>query len=339
MINLRYHIVSITAVFLALGIGLAFGAAFIDRATVEALNRNLTDIENQNTELEDENARLRDEVDTAEQTEQDLIDQGLDQFVAGELEGQQVLVLAADGVDEGTIDRLGTSLDAAGARRAGTLRATDRIALDDDSEVEDLQEVLGLPDAPPGQLRTATVRQLRTTFAAAMAPAEEASGEDPGEEGSGDPTPVPGIIAALLEGGFLELDVADTTVALVPDAGLRLVLVVGHDAPEATEGLLVPLARALALPQPTDPDAAPLPLLVAEPSVEPAGDDEPELVPYVSGLRDDDVVGPRIATVDGLEGFAGLAGTVLAVGDAGAGRLGHYGTLDDAQALLPAPGP
>jgi hypothetical protein len=33
MINLRYHIVSITAVFLALGIGLAFGAAFIDRAT------------------------------------------------------------------------------------------------------------------------------------------------------------------------------------------------------------------------------------------------------------------------------------------------------------------
>ena len=66
MINLRYHIVSITAVFLALGIGLAFGAAFIDRATVEALNRNLTDIENQNSALEEENAELQDQVDIAQ---------------------------------------------------------------------------------------------------------------------------------------------------------------------------------------------------------------------------------------------------------------------------------
>ena len=31
MINLRYHIVSITAVFLALGIGTALGGTFLDR--------------------------------------------------------------------------------------------------------------------------------------------------------------------------------------------------------------------------------------------------------------------------------------------------------------------
>jgi hypothetical protein len=336
MINLRYHIVSITAVFLALGIGLAFGAAFIDRATVEALNRNLTDIENQNSALEEENAQLQDQVDTAQDVEQDLIDQGLDQFVAGELEAQEVLVLAADGLDDATIDRVGTTLDAAGARRAGTLRVTDRIALDDDSEVEDLQEILGLPEAPPGQLRTAVVRQLRSVLAGAMRPDEETTGD--GDEAT-ELQPVPGIVAALIEGGFLELDPADPTVSLVPAAGLRLVLVVGHVAPDASEGLLLPLARALAVPLVTDLDAPPGPLLVAEPLVEPAGEDEPQLVPYVSALREDEVVGTRLTTVDWVDSFAGLAGTALAVDDAGLGRFGHYGVLDDAQALLPAPGP
>jgi hypothetical protein len=38
MINLRYHIVSLTAVFLAIGIGLAFGSSFLDQATVDGIN-------------------------------------------------------------------------------------------------------------------------------------------------------------------------------------------------------------------------------------------------------------------------------------------------------------
>lgn len=332
MINLRYHIVSITAVFLALGIGLAFGAAFIDRATVDALNRNLTEIENQNTELEEENETLRGQVDTAEQVEQDLIDQGLDQLVAGELTDQQVLVVAGAGIDDETVSRLGTTLDAAGARRAGTVRVTDRIALDDESEVEDLGEVLGLPEAPAGQLRTAVVRQLRTVLSGAMAPSEVPPGEEAEPQGL---EPVPGIVSGLIESDFLELEPADPTVSLIPADGLRLVLVVGADDALATEGLLLPLARALAVPLPTQPDAAPGPLLVTEPTLEPAGSDEPEPVAYVSSLRGDDLVSTRLTTIDGLDGFAGLSGTVLAVDDAGAGRFGHYGTLDDAQSLVP----
>ena len=96
---------------------------------------------------------------------------------------------------------------------------------------------------------------------------------------------------------------------------------------------------ALAVPLPSDPDAPPFPLLVAEPTVAPPPDDAPEVEPYLSALRADEVVGTRLSTIDGVEGFAGLTGVVLVVDDAGEGRFGHYGTLDDAQALLPAPGP
>ena len=41
MINLRYHIVSLVAVFLALGMGIVMGSTVIDRVTVDALNNNL----------------------------------------------------------------------------------------------------------------------------------------------------------------------------------------------------------------------------------------------------------------------------------------------------------
>lgn len=334
MINLRYHIVSITAVFLALGIGLAFGAAFIDRATVDALNRNLTEIERQNSQLEDENDRLRDDLERAEQVEQDLVDQGLDQFVSGQLTDRTVLVVAGDGVADDAIDRLGTALDAAGARRAGILRVTDRLALDDDGEVEDLQEVLGLAGAQPQQLRRAVVRRLRTLFAGAMEPLDpEATSVPDGIE------PAPPLIAGLIDAGFLELAPADPTVPIVPSAGLHLVFVVGREAPAASEGLLLPLASALATPPVTAPEAPPPALVVAEPRQAPPEDDERERPAYVSLLRADEVVGPRLGTVDDLDGFAGLAAVVLAVSDAGVGRHGHYGILDDAQSLLPAPGP
>ena len=55
MINLRYHIVSLTAVFLAIGIGLTLGSTFLDRATVENLNGQLESLE---TRLGDRDARI-----------------------------------------------------------------------------------------------------------------------------------------------------------------------------------------------------------------------------------------------------------------------------------------
>jgi hypothetical protein len=45
MINLRYHIVSLTAVFLAIGIGLTLGSTFLDRATVDNLQGQLESLE------------------------------------------------------------------------------------------------------------------------------------------------------------------------------------------------------------------------------------------------------------------------------------------------------
>ena len=45
MINFRFHIVSLTAVFLALGIGLMLGTTFLDTATVDSLRERQEELE------------------------------------------------------------------------------------------------------------------------------------------------------------------------------------------------------------------------------------------------------------------------------------------------------
>lgn len=49
MINFRYHVVSLVAVFLALAVGIVMGSTVIDRAIVDGL-RNRIDTANKNTE-------------------------------------------------------------------------------------------------------------------------------------------------------------------------------------------------------------------------------------------------------------------------------------------------
>ena len=170
MINLRYHIVSITAVFLALGIGLVFGAAFINSATVDVLDRNLTAIERQNEDLQTENAGLERRVGAAAAAEQELREQGLAQLVAGHLEAVPVLVIAVEGVDEDVVRAAADAAAAAGAQLGGVLWLTDRLLLDDEAEIADLADVLQLGIDDPTRLRSSLARRLGTVIEAAAEP-------------------------------------------------------------------------------------------------------------------------------------------------------------------------
>ena len=62
MINLRYHIVSITAVFLALGIGITMGSTFLGRGALERIDRNVKNAQEQVRRTNKENAELKREV-------------------------------------------------------------------------------------------------------------------------------------------------------------------------------------------------------------------------------------------------------------------------------------
>jgi hypothetical protein len=62
---------------------------------------------------------------------------------------------------------------------------------------------------------------------------------------------------------------------------------------------------------------------------------DPEALPLVSRIRGDDALRDRLSTVDHASSFAGVAATILALDHGVDGQLGHYGSDDDAQSLLP----
>ena len=349
MINLRYHIVSITAVFLALGIGLVFGAAFIDRATVEALDRNLTAIERQNEDLQQENSGLEQRVSAASAAEQELREQGLTQLVDGHLTGVPVLVLAVRGVDEDDVRATADAVVAAGADLGGVLWLTERLVLDDEAEIADLADVLQLAVDDPGRLRASMARRLGTVLAAAAAPVEPVpiGPEDPSTTTSTSavgaiPTEEPPLIAALRAAEFLELDPPaqpPATFNVVPEGGLRLVVVSGSSAVLPDADLLVPLLDRVT--EDTSPQAGGPVVVAAQRGPDDGAeatetfDPAAERVAFVGPLRTADALRDRLSTVDDLERFTGLVAVILALEHGGVGQFGHYGVGEGAQSLLP----
>jgi Copper transport outer membrane protein, MctB len=356
VINLRYHIVSITAVFLALGIGLAFGAAFIDRATVDQLERNLNRIEDDNTRFESENARLEDHVDALADMDADLRATGLPELVAGQLANVAVVTLAVRGIDEDVVTAASGATEAAGARSAGVLWLTERFLLDEQSEIDDLAEALGVSSGTAEGLQRTVRRQLGTLLArAALPPALPPDGPtttdptDPNDTETSTtevPEPaVPELVQRLVDAGFLDYDPpaagGPPPGVFAPSSGLRVLAISGEGAVVPDDLILVPVLDQVSggavtgEPGPVAVAAQRGPAFDAAPPED--ADPAAARVVFVGPIRDDEDLRARVSTVDDLEAYPGLVATVLALEHGASGQYGHYGIGEGAQSLLPPP--
>jgi hypothetical protein len=367
MVNLRYHIVSLTAVFLALGIGLTLGSSFLDRVTVDTLNNQLTALEGQIGETRVENRALSRRAGALADRDALLSEQLGERVLSGRLAEVPILVIATAGTDEAWVERTMSALGASGARVSGTWWLTDRFSLEDEAQVTDLAGALGLTTTHAERLRrSATVRLADVLLDAAETtaePADEAAevgqeGEagdaepgDPGAEptapdpalppegeqdGAGGPDGVePELLAALRAAGYVEYQQASSDaegpVRLRP-TGMRYVIVSGGAPDDAAEpflrGLVAELART-----------GPVPVVVAQGSAGdlPPGHDDEETsrTTAVGELRADEELTARLSTVDSLDTAAGLLALVLALEDLAEGTTGHYGVTGSAMRLLP----
>lgn len=174
MINLRYHIVSITAVFLALGIGVAMGSTLIQRATIDTLENRLDDQQARLEETDAENQQLEAELAAVEQLDEQFGDQATEQLLRGRLDQVPVMVFAAEGIDEEGLDGVRRSIVNAGADFRGTFRTTERLALTTEDDIVDLAVVLDNPSTDPDELRAVLVRR----FGDALLRAAEVPTED-----------------------------------------------------------------------------------------------------------------------------------------------------------------
>lgn len=342
MINLRYHIISITAVFLALGIGLTLGSTFLDRVTVDHLESQLTDVEHQVKATQAENGQLRDRVSRSQKRSADLAAQLPEQMLGGHLDAVPVLVLATEGTDEDLVASTVRALAGAGAQVAGTWWLTDRWALAKDSDVDALTTILSLSTKDVERLRRNTAIRLSDLLVAASQPTPPAT--DPAVDPAAPTTTVPqpsepALVEALVKAGFIDYTpipgAADHRV-LLPGSAARFV-VESDTAPTAgaqafAAALLDELAAEQHVPVVAGQGQVALPDTPSGPVAE-----NTERTTFVGPIRRGELTRTKVTTVDDLDLPAGLAALVLALQDAGEGTVGHYGVATGASRLLPPP--
>ncbi|MGH9116608.1 MAG: copper transporter [Acidimicrobiales bacterium] len=346
MINIRFHIISLVAVFLALGVGVALGSAFIDTAVVGQLEQNIDTLSTQKNELQAESSLMQAQLDAVER----LGEEAGAELLGGQLDGVPAYMIGVRGIDEDPVDLTADALVDGDAEFGGTLWLTERLALSDETERLDLARVLGLEPSvadDPDALRDALLLRLGNALADALR-AEDPLATDPpdgggegetGETGEGGAGPTglepeePAIITELRTAGFVEFEAAggesSDTGMLLPTAGARMVVVSGQGAAVPDDEIVLPLLRRLTV-------AGPVAVVAAQSlPPDPPDGEEPSRTSFIGVIRNDDELRASLSTVDDIELFIGRVATVLALRHAADDIVGHYGLGDGADQVAP----
>lgn len=375
MINIRYHIVSIAAVFLALGIGTALGSTFLDRYTVNVLDTNIRSAETRIKAANEENRRLNGHLDEAEARDKSLIQAAGLVPLSADLTDVPVLVVAAAGVDQTTVDGVLTTLGRSGADLRGTLQVRSAMRLDQDADKRVVDALTTAPSSRRGT-RTAVYRAVRAALLSSGQPDLTGTGTPSTSPGTvpGDTTPTtvtstPAPATAPVppatdqttttttgsETGQGSIAVPDGTqpaiiTGLIDADYLRLAPGPGHQAGEpilesagyrfvfvSAPGLDAADDRSLLDMLPAEASGRALPAVVVSASVPDVVDPKaPAITPSaVSDVRDSQRLTGLYSTVDNAETFSGLVATVVALDHAGTNAVGHYGQGQGASSVLP----
>jgi hypothetical protein len=312
LISFRYHLVSIVAVFLALGLGILAGTTVINQQVVKGLKHRTSqaeqDVLNARKELQDLRGLVGDLQTYIKDARPFLID--------GKLAGQQVVLLTQDGSDPDAVAEARSALADAGAR-VTTLDLTSRMALSDPTSQKDLATLLSLPaDTPPETLQATAARSLGDRLAVGP-PASDLP----------QPNAARDLLEGLLSKGFLKA--TSLTPAQLPQIGgpNQAVVVVagGNSAPALPiESFLLPMIAQLE-------QHVGLPVAAAESTAT-------TTFPFVPLLRGDgQLASDPMVTVDDVDAdHGGGVALVLALRDLVlTGQGGNYGLKSGSDGILP----
>lgn len=143
MVDFRYHLVSIIAVFLALAIGIVLGTTALNSALVDDLRHQVKTLANSKRGLEHNVAQTQGQLNDAQRFEK----AAETPLVTGRLTGSTVTVISAPGAARDVRDRVVKTLQAAGATVTLQIRLTDRYA--DPAHTDDLAAAATAALAPP----------------------------------------------------------------------------------------------------------------------------------------------------------------------------------------------
>jgi hypothetical protein len=310
MINFRFHIVSLIAIFLALALGVVIGAGVVDRGVVDALNNRLDRVEARSDDIRAERDAVTGERDELTEAVGQLSPHAADSVLVGD----DLSMIAVRGIDDDAVARVVELAQTnGGAAVPGVLWIEDRFALDQDGDVEALAGIIGEPPGRAGVVRRAAWQALAARLA----------------EGASPSSTEPDLLTALADADFLSFEAGTEGASITDVAGSDAYsLVVGAGASVPTSDVVLSLASALA--------AADLPLVVAD-IHDPDADPPVERGASLARLRAGDLA-TSVSTVDDLDRPEGPITVVLALGGllGLAPAVGHYGLGADTT-MMPAP--
>jgi hypothetical protein len=302
VVNLRYHLVSLAAVLMALAAGVVLGAGPLANAVSQTIGPAATPSASASASTQAALAQLQ-----ATTGYDDAAIAALSaKVVKGTLNGTRVVVVVAPGVSVELTNGTADLLRSAGATVTGVVHLTP--AWTDPSQATVLAGItdqLAPPDAKPGDGSQASASA--SALAAAVLATKRA---DLGVAS----VPATALLAGLQQGGFL-------TLTGTPDRAAGLAVLLGPSSARSGAGL-APLAAALA--------AAGTGAVTAAPRGSAAASG------LVGMIRADAKARATVTTVDCVDLAAGRVALVLALARDRAGHHGQYGLGPGADAPLPS---
>ena len=306
MINFRFHLASLVAVFLALAVGVVMGYGILGQPTVSGLQSRIDTVEANAEGRRVENEQLRADLDRANAA----LDESSPFSVTDRLLGVSTVVVAVRDVGDDAVQRIVTLARRAGSSVPGVVWLEGKLSLESKDDVKALAGVLGLPASTK---RAALRTQTWTTLGERLAVGAGGSGQDQ--------------LSALVAAGFVSVEGvggAEPDLADVGGSGTRVILAVGPSGGVPASVIVGGFAAAAV--------QANVPLVVGEVFAE---DSRGERGDALSPILDDDALAAEVTTVDDLEWSAGGVAAILGLADLGRSVVGHYGYGNGATRLLP----
>jgi hypothetical protein len=313
VIDFRYHLVSLIAVFLAVALGIVIGTTALNQPILADIKHQVTALEKDKRSLEDRTQQLQSQVEGSDTFAEAVAPT----LVSNTLTGKSVLlVLTTEDVPTDTVDRTTALIKQAGGTVSGTLTLQPQYS--DPSKSSSLQNYVtgsGLPAGvtlpatdDAGKLVGGLLAKVLMIPPNGLAP---------------DRAAISSVLA-----GLSALDVLTAEGDSVAPANYAVILTAGaftgSDAADRN-ATLTKLATAL--------DSAGSGAVVSGdiPSAAKNG--------LIGVIRDDPALSAALSTVDNVGTAAGRVSTVLALVSEGDGTSGKYGVGQDTQPVPPVPAP
>jgi len=305
VINFRYHVVSLTAVFLALAIGLVVGTAALNGPVADSLKAQVTALNKDNSNKRDQVNQYRDELNRT----QEFAAEVAPALLNGKLTGRRVLLVGLPNSQD-YVDLIKSMLTVAGAKVTAKVTVQDKFFdPNNNTELLDLAGKGSQPTVPVSDLPVNSdgVETSSALLARALQQHVPAVAQND----------LTAVLTAYAEAGYLAVDKN-----AVPGAEATVIV---SGAPASDKDAARKSQSAVTLATQFAKDK---PLVVSGNGV---GDGN-----LISEIRKDPTLVKSISTVDNGSTNQGQVATAMAVVERVVqGRTGQYGTSAGATSQVP----